>query len=43
MKMIESSSLYLSEVQYDSMQINLEKDDFKKIYKKLNNSNEREM
>lgn len=40
-KMIEENSIYLSEVQYDSMQINLEKADFKKCEKQLNNSKER--
>lgn len=43
MKMIESNSFYLSEVQYDSMENRLEKEDFKKIEKQLNNSKEREM
>lgn len=42
-KMIEENSIYLSEVQYDSMQINLEKADFQKLEKNLSNSKEREM
>lgn len=41
MKMIESNSFYLSEVQYDSMENRLEKEDFKKIEKQFTKSNER--
>ena len=42
-KMIENNLIYLSEVYYDSMQINLEKDDFKKCEKQLTKSKEREI